>query len=138
MRRPVADLSKGKFIGLAICNGLARIKNIFRASKAEPRKNTVLRVGELELDREKMLCRSGQKTLEFTKLEFNILACLMENPGKVFSREALLNQAWGGEAFVVDRTVDVHMRSIRKKLGKLRNRVQTVRGAGYRFATELR
>ena len=117
---------------------LARIKNIFRTSKAESRKNAVLRVGELELDREKMLCRSGQKTLEFTKLEFNILACLMENPGKVFSREVLLNQAWGGEAFVVDRTVDVHMRSIRKKLGKLRDWIQTVRGAGYRFATELR
>ena len=57
----------------------------------------------------------------------------MENKGKVYSRDKLLSGAWEGEAFVVDRTVDVHVRSIRKKLGKYRDYVQTVRGSGYRF-----
>jgi two-component system alkaline phosphatase synthesis response regulator PhoP len=69
-----------------------------------------------------------------TKLEFRILGFLMENRGKVFSRDKLLSGAWEGEAFVVDRTVDVHVRSIRRKLGKHRDYIETVRGTGYRFA----
>ena len=60
----------------------------------------------------------------------------MENPGKVFSRDKLLSGAWEGEAFVVDRTVDVHVRSIRHKLGRYRGRIETVRGTGYRFTEE--
>ena len=76
------------------------------------------------------------KRVAFTKLEFSILAFLMEHPGKVFSRDKLLSGAWGEETFVVDRTVDVHMKSIRQKLGKRREMIETVRGTGYRFAEE--
>ena len=74
--------------------------------------------------------------MSLTKLEFKMLGYLMENRGKVFSREQLLNSVWEGEAFVVDRTVDVHMRSIRSKLGKYRDFIETVRGSGYRFTEQ--
>jgi DNA-binding response OmpR family regulator len=57
----------------------------------------------------------------------------MQNKGKVFSRDRLLDGAWGSETYVIDRTVDVHVRSIRQKLGAQRNTIETVRGSGYRF-----
>jgi DNA-binding response OmpR family regulator len=59
---------------------------------------------------------------------------LAENRGRVFSRDQLLDGVWKGESFVVDRTVDVHVRSIRQKLGRHRDLLETVRGAGYRFS----
>jgi DNA-binding response OmpR family regulator len=85
------------------------------------------------LDKERHLFSIKGKSVPLTKLEFKILGFLMVNRGKVYSREQLLNGVWEGEAFVVDRTVDVHMRSIRQKLGKYRDWIETVRGAGYRF-----
>ncbi len=112
---------------------LARVKNIFR--QAEVRKNApaALKVGELAIDKERMVFTVKGKPVTLTKLEFNILHFLMANPGRVFSRDELLSGAWKGEAFVVDRTVDVHMKSIRTKLGKHRDLIETVRGTGYRF-----
>ena len=93
-----------------------------------------LEVGDLVLDREKQRVLLKGRPLSLTKLEFNILAHLMGDPGRVFTRDELLDGAWQGEAFVTDRTVDVHMRSIRQKLGRSRDLVETVRGSGYRFA----
>ncbi len=114
---------------------LARIKNIFRnqsAPSGEPKK--IISAGPLEVDREKMIFSIKGKPVPLTKLEFNIAAYLMENRGKAFSRDQLLSGAWQGEAFVVDRTVDVHIKSLRKKLGKYRDLIETVRGTGYRFS----
>ena len=72
------------------------------------------------------------KAVALTKLEFRILAFLMQNPGKVFSRDKLLSGAWEGEAFVVDRTVDVHVRRLRAKLGGEHEAlIGTVRNVGY-------
>ncbi len=113
---------------------LARVKNAFRHRESQKDPGVVLKAGELLLDREKQRVSLKGKTIPMTKLEFNILAHLMANPGRVFSRDELLDGAWKGEAFVTDRTVDVHMRSIRQKLGRSRDMVETVRGSGYRFA----
>ena len=116
---------------------LARVKNLFRnRDKSETRSAAVLKRGDLILDRERQTVTLKGKRVAFTKLEFSILAFLMENPGKVFSRDKLLSGAWGEETFVVDRTVDVHMKSIRQKLGKHRGLIETVRGTGYRFVEE--
>ena len=112
---------------------LARIKNIFRKETVEKEEKQVLKIGELLIDKERLAFTIKGKAVALTKLEFRILSFLMENPGKVFSRDKLLSGAWDGEAFVIDRTVDVHMRSIRHKLGKYRNYIETIRGAGYRF-----
>lgn len=113
---------------------VARIKNIFRNQEIRSEGASILRAGDLEIDRERQIFRMKGKAIQLTRLEFRILGFLMEHPGKVFSRDQLLNGAWGGEAFVVDRTVDVHVKSIRQKLGKCRDRIETVRGSGYRFA----
>jgi DNA-binding response OmpR family regulator len=113
---------------------LARIKNIFRGQNQKSSDTAVLRNGDLVLDRERMTFMIKGKSVALTKLEFSILSFLMENKGRVFSRDKLLSGAWQGEAFVVDRTVDVHIKSIRRKLGKYRNKIETVRGTGYRFA----
>ncbi len=112
---------------------LARVKNIFRNQKDKKRESTVLKSGPLTVDKERHSFTIQGKPVALTKMEFRILSFLMENPGKVFSREKLLDGAWEGEAFVVDRTVDVHVKSIRQKLGKYRDYLETVRGTGYRF-----
>ncbi len=113
---------------------LARVKNIFRGALQKPSETDVIRNGDLVIDKERMTFLIKGKPVSLTKLEFRILSFLMENKGKVFSRDKLLSGAWEGEAFVVDRTVDVHVKSIRRKLGKYRDRIETVRGTGYRFA----
>ena len=111
----------------------ARIKNIFRTQEPKKDDSAVLRAGDLILNREKIAFTIKGKPVTLTKLEFKMLAYLMQNRGKVFSRDQLLSGVWDGEVFVVDRTVDVHMRSIRHKLGKYRDMIETVRGSGYRF-----
>ncbi len=112
---------------------LARVKNIFRHKENKKETPPAVRAGDLLIDKERMSFAIKGKPVPLTKLEFSILSFLMENRGKVFSRDALLSGAWQGETFVVDRTVDVHVRSIRQKLGKYRDSIETVRGSGYRF-----
>ena len=115
---------------------LARIKNVFRNRETAKAPPQILRAGNLVVDRDRKRFTIGDKPCELTKLDFSILGFLMENPDRVFSRDELLSGAWGGEAFVTDRTVDAHIRSIRKKLGRRRDCIQTVRGSGYRFSGE--
>ncbi|OIO38127.1 MAG: DNA-binding response regulator [Candidatus Omnitrophica bacterium CG1_02_46_14] len=112
---------------------LARVKNVLRKESTQKAQEVVLKIGDFVLDKEQLSIRVQGKPLLLTKLEFKILGFLMENPGKVLSRDKLLNGAWGEASFVVDRTVDVHIRSIRQKLGKHRVSLETVRGFGYRF-----
>lgn len=112
----------------------ARVKNIFRNKEIKKDESVVLRASGLAIDRERHSFTVNGKPVNLTKLEFQMLGFLMENRGKVFSRDQLLSSVWEGQAFVVDRTVDVHMRSIRQKLGKYRDLIETVRGSGYRFA----
>ncbi|NNE07942.1 MAG: response regulator transcription factor [Gemmatimonadetes bacterium] len=74
--------------------------------------------------------------VEFTRMEFRILHLLASDPGHVFSRQALLDHAAGPDAVVIDRSIDVHINAIRKKLGSLRDYVRTVRGVGYKFESK--
>ena len=115
---------------------LARVKNIFRGQGAEKNETAVLKARGIALDRERHHVSVLGKPVVLTKLEFKILAFLMENRGKVFSRDKILDGVWQGESFVVDRSVDAHVKSIRQKLGKSRDALETVRGSGYRFAGE--
>jgi DNA-binding response OmpR family regulator len=113
---------------------LVRVKNALKRKEAAG--GAPVRVGDAEIDRERQTFTMKGRSIPLTKLEFRILAFLMENRGRVFTRDKLLSGAWEGEAFVVDRTVDVHIRSIRKKMGKQRDYIETVRGSGYRFVEE--
>ena len=115
---------------------LARVKNIFRNQESKKEETRVLQAGGLLLDRDRHVFTVKGKPVALTSLEFKMIGFLMEHRGKVFSRDQLLSGVWKGEAFVVDRTVDVHVRSIRSKLGKYRDCVETVRGAGYRFVEQ--
>jgi len=114
---------------------LARIRSHLRkASREQARTN--LEIGDLILDMENYRITLHGQIIEFTKTEFNLLAFLLQRPNKVHSRESLLSNVWGEDTFVVDRTVDVHVGKIRKKLGDYGDFIETKPGVGYRFNTQ--
>ena len=88
---------------------------------------------ELLLDLERHRCTVAKEEIDLTAKEFGLLATLMFRPGRVFTREKLLDELWGTEVTVTHRTVDTHMKRLREKLGDAGNYIHTVRGVGYRF-----
>ena len=118
---------------------VARVKTLFRRleSSGEPASDAgLIRVGRLEINRANYTVRLGGQDIFLPRKEFEVLALLAANRGKVFSREMLLNAIWGSDVIVVDRTVDVHIRKIREKLGGDAAVIETVKGVGYRFRQE--
>lgn len=113
---------------------MARVKAILRRS-APDRVADLLRSGDIELDRSAHRVRRGLREVRVGPTEFRLLEFLMESPGRVLSRSQLLDGVWGRDAFVDERTVDVHIGRLRKCLirGKERDPIRTVRGAGYVF-----
>ena len=85
----------------------------------------------IKVDREKYLVYKDGKEFTFPKKEFELLALLISKPGKVFTRDHILSDVWGGEVIVGDRTIDVHIRKLREKLGD--HYIKTVKGVGYKF-----
>ncbi|MFT7465032.1 MAG: two-component system alkaline phosphatase synthesis response regulator PhoP [Pseudohongiellaceae bacterium] len=115
---------------------IARISAVLRrvnASDDDDRQRTVVH-GALRIDPGRHLLEWNGAQIELTATEFRILHYLALSPGRVFSREQILSHALGPLAVVTVRSVDVHVRAIRQKLGAQRELVQTVRGIGYRFA----
>lgn len=92
-----------------------------------------IKIGPLDIDKEKYVISVDGEKKVFPRKEFELLYFLANNPGRVFSREALLKDVWGADVYVVDRTVDVHIRKIREKLEKYSDLIETVKGVGYRF-----
>ena len=90
-------------------------------------------MGDVALDNEAHTVTVKGKAVELTFKEFELLRCLMENPGKVFTRDMLLERIWGYDFGGETRTVDVHVRTLRQKLGDAGNLIETVRGVGYRI-----
>jgi DNA-binding response OmpR family regulator len=109
----------------------ARIKAVRRRFERDV--GEVVRVGPLSLDSGRREALLAGKPMTLTTTEFNLLRAMAERPGRVFAREDLISAARGDEAIVTDRTVDVHVASIRRKLGKHGRLVETVRGVGYRL-----
>jgi len=116
---------------------VARVRALLRRRSIEAAggSTSVLRVGSLDVDEERFEVRVDGVAVQFTPTEFHILQALAKKPGRVFRRSELLEQATGG-SFSEERTVDAHVRSIRKKLGENAGIVQTVRGRGYRIPEE--
>jgi two-component system phosphate regulon response regulator PhoB len=111
---------------------VARIRALLRRSRPE-RLADVLTLGEIELDRvRKRVLRAG-RDVELGPTEFRLLEFLMERPGRVFTREQLLDGVWGSEVYIDERTVDVHVGRLRKALNRGRDGdpIRTVRGSGY-------
>ncbi|MES0879975.1 phosphate regulon transcriptional regulator PhoB [Roseibium sp. SCP14] len=113
---------------------MARVRAILRRASPEV-VSTMLRSGDIELDRETHRVRRSAKEIHLGPTEFRLLEFLMTSPGRVFSREQLLDGVWGHDVYVDERTVDVHVGRLRKALnkGKAKDPIRTVRGAGYAF-----
>jgi two-component system phosphate regulon response regulator PhoB len=117
---------------------VARVSALLR--RANPAKIIgVLSFGDLELDREKRRVSRAGRAIQLGPTEYRILEFLMERPGRVFSREQLLDSIWGRSKFIDERTVDVHMGRLRKALiaGSESDPIRTVRGAGYSLNEQL-
>ena len=113
---------------------LARVKAVLRRSIKE---NSVAKaeMEELQLiSARKVVCVGGAE-IPLSKKEFGILQMLAQNPGRIFSREEILTEVWQNESYVLDRTVDVHIAHVRKKLGEMGNRIVNRQGHGYCFVT---
>jgi two-component system alkaline phosphatase synthesis response regulator PhoP len=93
----------------------------------------VIKIKDLEINISSYTAHLGKEKLILPKKEFETLVYLLRNQGRVLSRESILNAVWGENVHVVDRTVDVHIRKIREKLGEYAEYVETVPGVGYRF-----
>jgi len=111
---------------------MARIRAMLRRANPDSL-STRLAVGELELDRESHRAYRGGRELRLGPTEFRLLEFLLSSPGRVFSREQLLNGVWGRDEYDDERTVDVHVGRLRKAInrGRERDPIRTVRGAGY-------
>ena len=113
---------------------VARVRALLRRAKPT-HIATLLVAGEIELDRETHRVRRSGKELHLGPTEFKLLEFLMQSPGRVFSREQLLDGVWGHDVYIDERTVDVHVGRLRKALNRPNqpDPIRTVRGAGYSF-----
>ncbi len=115
---------------------VSRVKAVLRrASKEETA--SVLRMGKLELNMNNHTVFSDRKRIELTLKEYEMLRLFMNNPGRVFSRDQLLHDIWGTEYAGETRTIDVHIGTLRTKLGCCGEYIETVRGVGYRMEARL-
>jgi len=115
---------------------IARIKSNLRKSPALEKKSKEaenLKIGPLEINIEKFAIKVDNKLKFFPRKEFQLLYFLASNPGKVMKRETILKEIWGNDVYVIDRTIDVHIRKVREKLDKHSGIIETIKGVGYRF-----
>lgn len=113
---------------------LARIKTILRRKELSVIPSQDIFVFEdIEVDPHNYKVKIKNKTIQFPKKEFETFLFLVQNKGRIVTREMILDSVWGREVYVGARTIDVHIRKIREKLLKLGDRIETVKGVGYRF-----
>ena len=110
---------------------ISRIKAVLRRVSKEP--SSVLIFRDLKMDLSKHIVTVEQEKITLTLKEYELLKKLMENPGVVCSRDMLLDEIWGYDYYGESRTVDVHIRTLRSKLGKAETYIETIRGVGYKL-----
>ena len=108
---------------------LSKVKALLRRPGQE--EAPVIKVGDFEIDRERYIVKYFNNDIVLARKEFELIALLASRPGKVFLRNEILSRIWGTEVIVGDRTIDVHIRKIRQKLGV--DCITTVKGVGYKF-----
>ena len=108
---------------------LSKVKALLRRPGQE--EAPIIKVGDFEIDRERYIVKYFNDDIVLARKEFELIALLASRPGKVFLRNEILNRIWGTEVIVGDRTIDVHIRKIRQKLGV--DCITTVKGVGYKF-----
>jgi two-component system alkaline phosphatase synthesis response regulator PhoP len=110
---------------------MSRISALFRRDSKKKSTATQITVGSLTIDRTSYTIKVKGKEISLPKKEFELLFFLAQNPNKVFSRDDLLQNIWGSDVYVLARTVDVHIRKVREKIGD--DYITTVKGVGYKF-----
>jgi two-component system alkaline phosphatase synthesis response regulator PhoP len=110
---------------------ISRIKAVLRRFDETEEEVNKLDVHDLQIDKDRYIVTRGEEEFQLPRKEFELLYYLASRKGKVRDRQTLLNKVWGDNIYVVDRTVDVHVRKIREKLGD--HYIETVKGVGYRF-----
>jgi two-component system alkaline phosphatase synthesis response regulator PhoP len=110
---------------------VSRVKALLRRAGKLTGGDEVMEVNGFTIDREKYLIVKDNVQINLPKKEFELIALLASKPGKVFTREDILKSVWGEDVVVGDRTIDVHIRKLREKLGD--NYIRTIKGVGYKF-----
>jgi two-component system alkaline phosphatase synthesis response regulator PhoP len=110
---------------------VSKVKSLLRRLKEEADKETTLTFGDLVINREEYKIIKNKKEIVLPRREFELLSLLTSKPGKVFKREDILDRVWGNEVVVGGRTIDVHIRKLREKIGD--KTFKTVKGVGYKF-----
>lgn len=113
---------------------VSKVEALLRRLRTESVKQENIAGKGIVINREKFLVIKDGVDMQFPKKEFELLEMLMSRPGKVFNREDILNVVWGNETIVGERTIDVHIRKLREKLGN--NYIRTIKGVGYTFHDE--
>lgn len=112
---------------------ISRVKALLRRNERREEDEEVHKiiVGDIIIDREQVVVLRGEERIELAKKEFDLLSLLASKPGKVFSRDEIFNRVWGTDVIVGNRTIDVHIRKLREKLGD--HYIKTIKGMGYKF-----
>ena len=113
---------------------MSRISALFRRKKESKKDTPILHMGELVIDKSTYRVTVGDRQITLPKKEFELLFYLAKNSEKVHTRDELLNNIWGTDVYVLARTVDVHIRKVREKIGE--KYISTLKGVGYKFETE--
>jgi two-component system, OmpR family, alkaline phosphatase synthesis response regulator PhoP len=108
---------------------LSRLHALLRRRKTE--EQMMIKIADLEINRETVLVTRGEEIIELPRKEFELLWLLVSKPGKVFTREEIYTKIWGHDVIVGDRTMDVHIRKLREKIGS--DYIKTLKGVGYKF-----
>ncbi len=112
---------------------VARIKTVLRRIEGKVAATKIIRMQGLTVDLSKYQVKINAKPIDLTTVEYKLLVMLIQRPGWVFTRQQLLDAIWDYDKVVVDRTIDVHILNLRKKLGKYGKMIKSARGIGYKF-----
>lgn len=112
---------------------LSKIKALLRRTRNTVEEEVIenIEAGGITIDREKYIIKKDEEVINLPKKEFELLSLLMVKPGRVYTRETIMNTIWENEVVVGDRTIDVHIRKLREKIGE--HFIKTVKGVGYKF-----
>ena len=113
---------------------VSKIQSLLRRLKKTEEQETSTKIGNIVINREEYVVFKGDKKIVLPKKEFELFSLLTSKPGKVFKRETILDSVWGNEVVVGGRTIDVHIRKLREKIGD--NFFKTIKGVGYKFVLE--
>lgn len=116
---------------------MERIKALRRRVEGAPDGSDVVEHAGVKIDRVRHKASVQGQDVELTPTEFRLLECVLRQPGRAFSRSQLMDAAIGERAVVLERTIDVHVKSLRRKLGEAGDLLETVRGVGYRFREQI-